>query len=227
MNFLEAISVKICEVTLAGKTFMVEQRKLVDYYRLRTLLDVITISGSQKEKLDAIYEYITIATGVNNLSSVEIDELTPALDSLVALNTEAVDTLPWQTPVIDEDEEKTKTTIDYDHRDLAIIVNLLATAYGWDQEKILNLTPEVVVCYVQEILMDEWKKNEFEYMLSENAYTVKGKYIPYPPLSWYTVIKGPTIKEATMKIPKRFMPSGIVHDMTKESVRNALKAQKK
>lgn len=226
MDFLEAIDVKTCEVTLAGETFMVEQRKLVDYYRLRTLLDVMTVSGSQKEKLDAIYEYIAVATGVSNLSSVEIDELAPALDSLVSLNTEEVNTLPWQTSVKNIDTEETRTTVDYDHRDLTVIVNLLASAYGWGEEKILNLSPEAAVCYVQEILLDGWKEDEFEYMLSENAYTSKGKYIPYPPLSWYTVIKGPTVKEATMKIPQRLMPIGVIHDITKKSVRDELKAQK-
>lgn len=227
MDFLKAIDVKTCEVTLAGKTFVVEQRNLVDYYRLRALLDVIVLGEDQQERLDAIFDYISIATGMDDLSNVETHELSLALDSLVSLNTEQVETLLWQKSRSDIEAERIRVTADYEHRDLAVIVNMLAAAYGWKQEQILSLSPEVVSCYVQEILLDEWKRNEFQYLLSEVAYNEKGKYKPFPPLSWYTIIKGPTVKEATMKIPKRFLPAGIVYDLTKENVRNALKDQKK
>lgn len=217
MDFLAAVGKKTCEITLAGKTILVEQQTLLGHYKLKALTAIIIKLEPSHEKVEAVFEYIRIATGIEDLSDVGLNEIVSALDSLVLINSEIAE-LAWQHTTHSEND-KSRTTSDYDHRELAIIVNMLAKAYGWSTKQIFSLNPEAAICYVQEILLDDWKREEFEYQLSEVAYDAKGKYKAFSPLPWYTVVRGPTIEEATTKIPRKYLPAGVVLDVRKKHQR--------
>jgi hypothetical protein len=173
---------------------------------------MLAAAQSPVARLDAIVEYVSVAAGLEDMSKVMAHELPMAFDILVELNDTSVELLSWQQAVRkDGGKYRTTDTADYDGRELAIIISTIASAFGWDEERIISLQPEVAACYVQEILVEDWERREFEYSLSEVAYDHKtGRYRPFPRLDWHAVVKGPTVEQAKAKVPKKFAPSGIV-----------------
>lgn len=217
MDFLKAVQIPSCEIQLAGEVITVARCPLLPHYHLRAVAERLAASDPTM-RLEATFEYISIATGVDELSGVGVDELTPALEALHELN-DSIDTLPWQETVdMEQIGVKVTSSADYDNRELAIIVDAIAHAYGWSVESIFNLQPDVAACYVQEIMLRDWQDRDFAYRLSEVAYDKDGKLIDFPAPGWYTKVVGPTVEEATGPIPVKFMPKGVVIGVDGERV---------
>lgn len=215
MDFLKALQVPICEVRLAGELIVVERCPLLRHYELRIIANQL-VASDPVQRLEAIFDYIQVATtGIPDLSKVGVGELAPTLDSLVKLN-DITELLPWQTAVR-KSQKIGASSADYTNREIAIIVHTLATAYGWPEDEIANLQPETAACYVQEVLLDNWRDREFKYSLSEVAYDKNGKYQSFPNMQWHSETRGPTVEQAKAMIPKRFVPSGNIIDLTKKA----------
>lgn len=208
MDYLETLHTPAVTVSINGNFLSIERRPLGAHYQLRAIANQLK-EAEKEDQIDLIFKYLELATG-RDISDIQLPEITPALNALIALN-DNVERLPWQKA---QPEKETRTTADYDHRWLAMMVHTLAQAYGWTQEYILGLQPDVAACYLQEIWIDEWEDQRFIYSLSPNIFDKQGNPGKFPPLLWNREWVGPTVEEATGKIPARFVPDGVVKDVS-------------
>lgn len=108
--------------------------------------------------------------------------------------------------------EKYKATWDYKERTLYLWSHMIASAYGWTLEYISNIYFNDALALLQEIMIDEQLKKEWQWSLSEIAYsynesTKKSEFKPLPRPSWMQDIL-PEPKK--IRIPVSMMPVGIV-----------------
>lgn len=213
MDYIKAATQRTEDVIISGKYYKIDRLPLFKHYKLKNIAYKI---DKGIDIVDAIFDYIKLASGLDNVEDIPLEELPKLFDKLTELNKVSdEDTLPWQKTF--NAEGNVRINVDYDNRELAIIVDILASTYGWDIETIHNMSPELAACYVQEALLDDWKTKEFQYMMFEGAYDKEGKYKPFPKPSWYIEIVGATMDEAKTMVPSRFMPGGVVFDVTKQN----------
>lgn len=109
---------------------------------------------------------------------------------------------------------------DYVGRNWYLWLNMLAKQYGWTREYIEKLEIDDAVGLLQEIMWDEQRQREWEWMQNENAYifdkqTNRSTFKPYPRPKWMEPNKK-TQEEAgrpeflKVKIPAFMMPVGLV-----------------
>ena len=120
--------------------------------------------------------------------------------------------------LLGEDKDKTVDPWDYSGRDLYYWYHLLSSTYGWNLEYIDEMAFESVIALIQEITTNSQLEKEWEWSLSDRAFTynkVTEKY-DYNPLSRPRWMKqkptkiGPPKK---IKIPRNMIPAGIVVKM--------------
>lgn len=80
---------------------------------------------------------------------------------------------------------------DYEGRFYAQWIDMLAAEYGWSEEAILGMNFNRSAFYMQEILIRQFHKREWEYRLSELAYqydphSKKSKYVALDKPLWMT-----------------------------------------
>lgn len=213
MNYLTALKPATAVFETAEKSYLLQRRVLKEHYILLQAAKKLN-SGTAKERLQAMFDYIAVGAPDIDINSVHITELYRLLNLLIQLNNE-IELLPWQS-VYDEKNANKRISVDYESRKLALIVHTIASAYGWDQEYILNLQPEIAACYVQEIILENYHQERFEWALSTVTYDKDGKPKEYPKPAWYYEIIGPTKDEAKGKIPISALPGGVVIDPEKE-----------
>lgn len=184
---------------------------------------LIVYDGKPEDKIQALDDYMTVACN-KNLNEFTPTEFISSFAELVKLN-EVKKIFEWQKPRPDIDgkeREKITTTVDYDDRHSAIMVDMIASQYGWSIEQIYEAQPELIYGLAQEINIRQYEERQFAYGLSvEVAYDKNGRFIPFPKPEWYSEIHGKTSKEIeTIKVPASFMPSGVVIDYEAEQNKN-------
>lgn len=101
---------------------------------------------------------------------------------------------------------------DYDGRAWHLYSHILADAYGWSLEYIANLLPEEALAKVQEILVDEQLRKEFEWSTTEVAYKYdkgsKKSYLQRLDRPYYMHPKMVAPKKS--KMPRYLIPIGAV-----------------
>jgi hypothetical protein len=101
---------------------------------------------------------------------------------------------------------------DYPERGTILWVHILARAYGWPKDEILNLWPEDAIGLLQEINADEQLDREFQHSLAEISYEWnkqgQGKYKALQRPGWMRVHLNP--KNVVTRLRKRALPLGIV-----------------
>jgi len=170
---------------------------------------------------DSLYEYLSFC--IPDLTRASFDsapwfEILEAYESLRDLNA-----IPQAERFailnMTGGQEDKPPAWDYRGRLRYVYVHIIATAYSWSQEQILNLWPEEAVAYIQEILVDEQFDREFDHALAEVAYsydkaTKKSKYQPLERPAWMVLgsIEAQERKRKTLigKIRKDMLPVGVV-----------------
>jgi hypothetical protein len=159
----------------------------------------------------AFTSYLEVGIGLS-LEEVENLSFTEAGDAFLKLQN--LNRLRFLPPFLRPDKEAgpdSKTPPwDYEGRELYIWIHTLASTYGWSREEILGLVPEEAVIYVQEIMLDDQFKREWEYGLSGQGmiYSSRTRTSHFRPLlrpSWM-VKREPTV----VKMPKSLLPMGNV-----------------
>ncbi len=117
--------------------------------------------------------------------------------------------LPITTP---SDEKSKEEDWSYPGRTWHLYAHLLAKNYGWSLEYISCLQVRDALAKIQEIMTDDQLEREFEYGLSEMAYsydknTKKSKFVPLPRPHWMRK-KIQAVKR--FPIPVSMMPMGNV-----------------
>ena len=203
---------------LGGESFTLHRRGLGHHYAMQDVVRQIQ-QVSDETIIDLIFQFLRYATDfneafLNGLSPVEFAEL---FSSSYELNLPKEPMLWMQ---FKSKESKSEST-DYTNRRLSTLVHLLAEYYHWTDDYIMQLPPESVYCYAQEILLARHEDREFRYSLSEVAYDKNGKYKPYDKLPWDTEYVTKLSKEEPTKaaLPDFAKPDGEIIDLTRKKIR--------
>lgn len=185
VDYLQALRLKeaAAEITLGGRTFRVERARLGRHYALEAILIGLK---SEADLANVTAEYVAQAAGVTieAVDAVTPGELAAAFQVVSDLN-RFQGTLAVLWPHRPPGQPAPPTPDDYPHRSLASMVAILAHAYGWSVDHILEgLGPEEATCYLQEALVIDHEEREFGWLLSDRAIDAQGKPRTYPPLKW-------------------------------------------
>lgn len=213
MDFLHArFDIPSETIILGGEDYQVPRQGLGGHYALGSLTEQIKdhMERGLYATVDRIMEWLHYATGFEEswLDEQNPIELAEIFSILADLNAPRGD-LPWMThvPVGSKD-----SAADYQNRRLAAIVHLLASEYHWSENLILELPPEVVWCYIQEILISSHEQRDWEFHLSHVGYDAKGQPNEYPKLPWNRKLD----PKGDVSIPDFLRPKGVIGNITGE-----------
>lgn len=212
VDYLEALAAKdaAAEIQIGGRSVSVARARLGQHYRLHSIL------ASGRPLGDLAADYVAAASG---LSLAEIDagkpaELMVAANTLVDLNRfHGTLAVLWPHPPGPDGPRPE----DYPHRALASVVALLARAYGWPADHILEgLGPEEAMCYVQEARVLEHQRQEWQWLMAGGGIGKDGKPATFPPIPWGRPEDAPP-RRPVRPIPRFLQPVGVVISSQEEA----------
>lgn len=175
MDYLEALRRPVIELVIDEETYTARKASLRQFWSL------LNIQHKVSDDATRIIEYVACAL------SVEVDlvgswfalDVARAYEDLLMLNAP-------QDIQLDHVQQNGQgdNAYGYDNRALAVIVVRLASAFGWSRDYILDeLTYDEARCYLQELAIVEHSEKEFDYSLSQIAYSTRdGKRRDFPAL---------------------------------------------
>jgi len=219
VDFVEArFDVPSTEQELDGRLYTLRRKGLGLHYAMQDVVRQIQ-QATDETVVDLIFQFLQYAT---DFSESFLDRLSPTeFAELFSISYELnlpKEELPWMQF---GSKETKRESLDYGNRRLASLVHLLAEHYHWTDDYIMQLPPESVYCYAQEILLARHDDREFGYSLSEVAYDKDGKYKPYDKLPWDTEYATKLSKEEPAKttLPDFAKPDGEIIDLTRKTAR--------
>lgn len=199
-------------IKLFGAEMVVERGRLGVHLLLGSLLDQCQEAVEAREVAEinrVLHAYLALAVGKEDLEGLEFLEFGTAINELRELNR-----LHFFPPFMEEEHTEVEPPPwSYKERGTAIWVHRLAMAYQWSREEILELVPEEAVIYLQEIMLDDQLRKEWEWDLCSfsrvyNPKTKTSRHQPLPRPGWM-VQREPQI----VKIPISALPVGVVIDL--------------
>lgn len=202
------------EVTLEGQPLECERGRLGVHLELGEILDLYqegVMARSSEGVRRAITSYLEVGTKLNSkvIESLSFVEAGEAFLQLQSFNQ-----LRFFPPFLSGEDEprpdREAPPWDYKGRDLHVWIHTIASTYAWSREEILGLVPEEAVIYIQEIMLDDQFRREWEYSLSGqgmvyNKTTRTSRFRPLPRPRWM-VKREPTI----IRMPRSLLPVGNV-----------------
>ena len=120
----------------------------------------------------------------------------------------------FKLPIFEPTKDKTKPEAwNYEGREWHSYVHMLASKYGWTIEYISNLRLKDALSAIQEILIDEQLRDEFEWTMSErssyyDSHTKTSKTNPLPRPHWMNKHVDPKTDARITQIPVNMLPQG-------------------
>lgn len=213
------------KITLLGKSVILQRL---------TLKGWTALEGSKQDMDEAIKHkdfdkyYLAIVQFIEMASSIptKIDwdrvpwfEAISVYSQAVVLNSPTI-----KFPVLTSTkEDNKKLPWEYSGRSWYFWLHLLASNYGWEEEKIGELDIDTAIGLYQEILLGEQLEKEWTYSLSEMAYEFRpgSKTSTYKPLErpeWMLPMSPKQLP--IIKMRKDMMPIGNIVDMTEKPKSN-------
>jgi len=201
------------KVRLNGREILVSRARLGLFLKLEAHLRDLNNAVKQRDSggvVLAIYQYLLSAVEGIDPGKMKWLELMQAFFSIRNMNIISIDLSMLKIRMA---EREGSTPWDHPDRPFLMWIHLLATYYGWSLTEIESLWPEDAAMYVQEILVDEQLRREWEHSLSPVAYPAdkkgKTKFTPLPRPVWMRR-DGPK----KMRIPKKLLPIGVITDLS-------------
>lgn len=166
-------------------------------------------------------EWLGLA-GVEDPDRLALDDLPGLIREIKALNAPRGH-LAWDKVIAGDQAEAEVKAVDYPGRSLARVVDTLARHYGWDLEQILDLPPEVALAHLQECVLADRRRREWEHYLSEIAWeydrgSKMSRYRPLPPLPWEALPSGRKYAPVPEWVKEKYYPKGVIVDLTDERI---------
>ena len=197
-------------LTLNGSSVDIQRAKFRRWSELEDLRDQVSKAVGGKERGDKLASYLSTAL---DFSAPDVDNL-PWLDAAQALNEILLDNAQLRTLPFMRYPSKNSSPPPYDYpgRLFYQYANLLAKTYGWTIDYIANLDVDDAMALMQEILIDQAHRHEWEWDLSErssgyDSQTKAYKHIPFPLPDWMIPMPPPP---KVYRIPKTLIPVGNV-----------------
>lgn len=202
------------EYSLGGEKFLAIRYKLKEWLRLDFLRGKLVDAIQRKDiknVADAICSYVEFASKQNviELPWYEVAE------AFLLIENENRLTLPCALLSV-QPNRKDIPVWEYEGRDWYWWVNILSSRYGWSMEYIAGLDPNDATGLLQEILVDDQMKKEWEWSMNEMAYpynstTKTSSFKPLDRPDWMQPKPTDADKDLPIfKIPKFMMPLGVI-----------------
>jgi len=206
-------------VSVGGQAFTVTPAPLGGFIALqratRHLDEAVRSGGDNGAITDCLYEYLSAAIpalGRGEFNEAPFFETFGAFRSIRRLNR-----IPQaeQFSILRGNlrDESAKEPWEYDDRSDYLWVHVIAGAYHWELDTILNLPVKDAVAYVTEILATRQGEHEFIYALSEVAYpydkaTKRQIFKPLHRPAWMVALQKDRKPKNWGKILKSVLPVG-------------------
>lgn len=204
-----------------GRVVVLRRAGLGRHYHLHKLSQLLR-SSPLEHRVDLLCDWLN-AAGVkcdlqDELKLADLPELIHVIAELNAPRGQ----MPWRLLPTSETEGRGPRPIDYAGRGLALIVDRLARHYGWSLEEIINLPPEVALAHVQECLLHDRRRREWERYLSELFWeydegTKSRHYRPPPPIPWERFSGRREYSSVPQELKDRYYPKGKIVDLTRRN----------
>lgn len=203
----------------------IPQKKNSSYQRLKLgkffILDYLRDEIRKKRNP---YELLGIITEILELYGEDLGEqsafdvFSHLMEIFISNKMESDASFLKPNPVKRTAEEDKKEKYEYEYRYMAEWINKFAINYHWSLNEILDLDIDLAAYLYQEILLDEFSKREWEYSLTEGAYsydsnTKKSKYNPMKKPYWMSDEDQPKRITKTL-IRKDMLPLGNVQELS-------------
>lgn len=216
-SFLDALKRREARVQVARGSILLCELGLGRYARLQEARKTIRDESDPVVRARLVVEMVKIGAG-DGFSMMDPEDIAPVLVGMVEVNTEPP-LLAWQQNTGPAKEVEARDNTYYPGQELANIISVLAQAFHWSAEEIVEqLTYYQACCYVQEAMIAMHNDRAFQYSLTDAGMRkVGGEYVkdPYPELQWVKRI--PTKRERQlrdMKLPAEFEPTGVIRDFS-------------
>lgn len=199
--------------SIAGKTYSVSRPGLRKWLELeetnKQIVDYIR-DKNMVEASHSICSYLLCIIDADDLQSVYWKEVAEAYIQVTMLCIPSIDLPMFQVNLDDK-----KEGWDYEKRTWYLWSHLLASHYGWSLEYIAELDFNDALALLEEILVEDQLKKEWEWSLTELAYpynkaTEKSEYKQLPRPSWMTGKVIPAKSMKPVRMPADMIPVGVV-----------------
>lgn len=193
-------------ISLGGREYLSTRARLGTFVYLQQARKDMRAAAARGENgtlTDALFVWMQTAIGVERAEFERASwlEIGVAYGRLDALNL-----IEEELPILRSTGGKVPRW-DYPRREIIAWVDMIAHAYGWSKDEIVNLYPEEAVAIWQEIAAREYYERRFDHALSQVAYeTDRSGRVTYRPLDMpFWMATGDSHK---VKIPKTALPIG-------------------
>ncbi len=219
-DFLVAVKRLSMTVETSWGSVTVETLCLLDAVRYGKAKQKYYDAKTDWEKIESLGDMVALVVGKNMPELIDL----PVILTALALTNPPLPKVAWlESPEDNRPKEDIVLvdSTDYEGREIAWFVSVLASRFGWSHKSILyDMTYAEACCYVQEALIAEHDDREYAYMLADVGFVKRGDETvkePFPDLPWRT--KRPVRQVMpTMKVPKKYQPDGVVIDLTNPEV---------
>ena len=208
-----------CNVTINvnGKSVEVERAKLRLWFALEDICSKLkeAVEGGDTQAVSLlICSYLSAASceDVETFQNVVWEEAATAFADVRALNSPRL-----QFPLFNVGEDTPDmVSWDYKGRLWYLWVHLLAKAYGWTEECISELEIESGLAFIQETMVEDQLKKEWEWSLTELAYEYNqasktSRYKPLPRPNWMRAIRKAPKKTTMLRM---MLPYGPIENLS-------------
>jgi hypothetical protein len=177
-----------------------QNKKIIDFMKGKSMLDASA----------AICSYLSIYTKID-IDTLKTYFWLDIADAYISILLACIPKISF--PLLHgKTENQSPISWDYEGRTWYLWSHLIASKYGWTLDNIENLYFEDAIALIQEILIDDQLQKEWDWSLSEIAYSYnkashKSEFKALPRPSWMVGMN--KIKEPeVVKMPVSIMPVG-------------------
>lgn len=170
--------------------------------------------GDREKFVSSMYSYVSAAfhVPIEQLELCFWNEVTRAFREAYNINRPALDFPMLRAKIHSLKQDATKNGWEYEGRMWYIWLHLLSKAYGWTIRYIENLSIDDGIALLQEILIDDQLAKEWEWGMSQNAYsydehTKTSKFNPLKRPDWMQEVPKEIKK---VKIRASDLPVGMI-----------------
>jgi len=208
----------VVSIGVNGKSIDIKRANLRLWFNLEDVRSKLKEAAERGDTLAVsllICSYLSVASDENieTFQDAPWEEVATAFVDVSALNSPRL-----QFPLFNNDDIKPFDTVswDYEGRLWYLWVHLLAKAYGWTEEYISELEIESGLAFIQEAMVEEQLRKEWEWSLTELAYEFNknsktSRLKPLPRPNWMRAVRK-EIKKT--KMLRMMLPFGLIENLS-------------
>ncbi len=200
------------KIKIGNKEFTVRRFRLKKWLELEEILARIREAVDTQEIADGLLDYVSTAFDIDKetLRGEFWFDIANAVLGIHNANQPSKD-FPILRNV--NKKQQPRDDLDYKGRSWYFWCHLIARAYGWTIKQIEFLDIDDAIALIQEILIEKYQEREWQWSLSELAYsfdvnTKTSKYHSLPKPEWMAQKKEEP--KPSFRLPKTMIPVGII-----------------